>query len=187
MNRKDEYLMLKKEIDWRLQAVDNLGIFMYTVFATIIGFALSMDMVELLLLPYVIIVPVVLKVANHKYSVGYIAGYLCEILEDNNEFFQWETLHKRYYHVNNRRNREKVIYYGSSFEYILMSVLTAILFWAKYHALNIEFTTLQIHLYIFLQLGIIIFVSYITFSYMNFQKFKSDLFENWSRVKSTIE
>lgn len=108
------------QLTWRLKVIDSLGTFTYTIFVSILGVALSTNAIELLLLPYVVIVPISLKVANHKYSVGYIAAYMNKFLEEHNEenSFKWENFHMKYYEINQRMLREKLIYYGSSAEYI---------------------------------------------------------------------
>ena len=67
MKNEKEYLMLRDEITWRLKVIDTLGTFTYTIFVSILGVALTTNIIELLLLPYVVIVPISLKVANHKY------------------------------------------------------------------------------------------------------------------------
>lgn len=186
MENEKEYLMLRDEITWRLKVIDTLGTFTYTIFVSILGVALSTGILELLLLPYVVIVPISLKVANHKYSVGYIATYLNCFLEDchRKECFKWESLHMKYYKVNPRTFKENVIYYGSSAEYALMVILTTIIFWIKYlHQNIIKFSVVQMHGYIFLQVSVIVLVLYVTISYMNFQKTKPILLLNWSKVK----
>ena len=181
--------MLRDEITWRLKVIDTLRTFSYTIFVSILGVALSTNIIELLLLPYVVIVPISLKVANHKYSVGYIAAYLNKFLEDCNqeESFKWEKMHMKYYEINSRTLREKVIYYGSSAEYVLMVILTTIIFWIKYfNQTEIKFSVMQMHGYILLQVIIIILVIYVTISYMSFQKIKPALILNWNKVKEMI-
>lgn len=189
MKNEKEYLMLRDEITWRLRAIDTLGTFTYTIFISILGVALSTNILELLLLPYVIIVPMSLKVANHKYSIGYIAAYLNQFLEDSNseESFKWEKSHVKYYEINPRIFKEKVLYYGSSAEYALMVILTTIIFWIKYfHQSDINFSIIQIHGYVFLQIIIIILVIYVTISYISFQKIKPIYILNWDKVKEII-
>lgn len=186
MKNEKEYLMLRDEITWRLKVIDTLGTFTYTIFVSILGVALSTNTLELLLLPYVVIVPISLKVANHKYSVGYIASYLNKFLEDCNreESFRWERLHMKYYETNPRTLKEKVIYYGSSAEYTLMVILTTAIFWIKYfHQSEIKFSVMQICGYVFLQAVIIILVIYVTISYMSFQKTKPTFVLNWDKVR----
>lgn len=142
MENEKEYIMLRDEITWRLKVIDTLGTFTYTIFVSILGVALSTNILELLLLPYVVIVPISLKVANHKYSVGYIAAYLNKFLEDCNrkDSFKWESLHVKYYKMNSRTFTENIIYYGASAEYSLMAILTTIIFWIKYfHQHTIKF------------------------------------------------
>ncbi|MCI8771339.1 MAG: hypothetical protein HFH73_09355 [Lachnospiraceae bacterium] len=186
MKNEKEYLMLRDEITWRLKVIDTLGTFTYTIFVSILGVALTTNIIELLLLPYVVIVPISLKVANHKYSVGYIAAYLNKFLENCNEedSFKWEKMHITYYETNPRTLREKVIYYGSSAEYASMIILTTVIFWIKYfHRSELKFSLLQIHGYIAVQTIIIFLVLYITISYMSFQKTKPALILNWDKVK----
>lgn len=83
------------------KVIDNLETFTYTIFVSILGVALSTNIIELLLLPYVVIVPISLKVANHKYSVGFIAAYMNKFLEEYNEknSFKWEKFHMKYYEI----------------------------------------------------------------------------------------
>ncbi|MBP3488845.1 MAG: hypothetical protein J6K53_10670 [Roseburia sp.] len=185
MKNEKEYLMLRDEITWRLKLVDSLATFAYTAVVTILGVALSMDVIELFLLPYVVIVPVALKVANHKYAVAYLAGYMNRVLENEKdvECFKWERYHEKYYKLNSRNIREKIIYYGSSVEYIVMSLLSSILFWGKYiKQEEIQFTVAQVYGYIVLQIIVVMFVTYISISYMSFQKTKPRTFNNWERV-----
>lgn len=166
--------------------IDTLGTFTYTVFISILGVALSTNILELFLLPFVVIVPISLKVANHKYSVGYIAGYLNVFLEDFNdeECFKWEKYHAEYYIKNPRVLKEKIIYYGASAEYILMCILTSIIFWIKYFLQSdVCFTVLQMCGYTFIQLAMIFLVTYVTISYVSFQKIKPSIILNWEKVK----
>ena len=104
VKKEKEYMMLRDEITWRLKTIDTLGTFCYTIFVSILGVALSTGVIELFLLPYVVIVPISLKVANHKYSVGYIAAYLNIFLEncDREDCLMWEKMHVRYYELNPR-------------------------------------------------------------------------------------
>ena len=67
MRNEKEYIMLRDEITWRLKVIDTLGTFTYTIFISILGVALYTNILEKLLLPYVVIVPISIKVANHKY------------------------------------------------------------------------------------------------------------------------
>lgn len=189
MRNEKEYIMLRDEITWRLKVIDTLGTFTYTIFISILGVALSTNILELLLLPYVVIVPISLKVANHKYSIGYIAAYMNRFLEDCNgeESFKWEKLHMKYYQINPRIFKEKVIYYGSSAEYALMVILTTVIFWLKYfHQNKIKFSVIQIHGYIFLQLIVTILVIYVTINYISFQKTKPIFLVCWDKVKENI-
>ena len=86
------------------------------------------------MLPYVVIVPALLKVANHKYSVAYIAAYLNKFLEKypSKDDFKWEKMHVKYYEINKRTTKEKIIYYGASAEYLLLVIVIACIFWVKY-------------------------------------------------------
>lgn len=143
--------------------------------------AFSTNVIELYLLPYIVIVPISLKVANHKYSVSYIAGYLNEFLEDlnNQDSFKWEKYHNKYYDINKRTFKEKLIYYGASAEYALMCILTTIMFWIKYYSQSkIEFTTFQKFGYVSIQFVVIILVIYITVNYVSFQKIKPSTISN---------
>ena len=93
-------------------------------------------------------------------------------------------MHVKYYEINPRTIKEKIIYYGSSAEYILMLILTTAIFWIKYFNQNeVEFSILQMHGYIFIQLFVIIFVIYISFSYMSYQRIKYTLALKWDKVK----
>ncbi len=180
--------MLRDEITWRLKAVDTLETFTYTIFVNILGVALTTNILELLLISYVVIVPITLKVANHKYSAGYIAVYMNTFLGNNNEEnnFKWERLHMKYYEINKRILKEKLIYYGSSTEYVLMVLLTTLIFWMKYfYKSDLRFSVLQMHGYIFLQTIVIILVIYVTIRHMNFQKTKPTLILNWNKVKES--
>ncbi len=144
---------------------------------------------ELLLLSYVVIIPISLKVANHKYSVGYIVSYMNKFLEEHNEenSFKWEKFYMKYYEINQRTFREKLIYYGLSAEYALMTILTTAIFGIKYlYQSKIKFSAFQMHGYIFLQIIIIIFVIYVTISYMSFQKNKTYVYFKLEQGKKDI-
>ncbi len=58
MKNEKEYLILRDEITWRLKAIDTLGTFTYTIFISILGVALSTNIIELFLLPFVVILPI---------------------------------------------------------------------------------------------------------------------------------
>ena len=186
MKNEKEYLILRDEITWRLKAIDTLGTFTYTIFISILGVALSTNIIELFLLPFVVILPISLKVANHKYSVSFISAYLNQFLEDFNdeECFKWEKFHVKYYERNPRMLKEKIIYYGSYAEYVLMCILISIIFWIKYFSQEeICFTVYQIYGYILIQLTITFLVAFITISYIDCEKFKRPIIENWKKVK----
>ena len=186
MKREKEYLMLRDEITWRLKSIDTLGTYTYTIFISILGVALSTQIIELFLLPYAVILPMLLKVSNHKYSIGYLSGYLNEFLEDENDedCFKWERLYVEYRKINKRTLKEKIVYYGASFEYIAMCALAAILFWIYYfNQKELVFSIVQIYGYIILQLSSIVFAAYITFSYISFQKIKPSILDKWKNVR----
>lgn len=185
MKHEKEYLMLRNEIIWRLKVVDTLGTFTYTVFISILGVAISTNIIELFLLPFIVVVPISLKVANHKYGVAYVAGYLNEFLEDltDENCFKWEKFHVKYYNENPRELKEKIIYYGSNAEYLLICVLTSILFWIKYLSGHETYlTVVQVFGYSFIQLASIFLVTYATINYSSFQKFKPSILLKWKKV-----
>jgi len=186
MKNEKEYLMLRDEITWRLKSIDTLGAFTYTTLVTILGAALTTNIIELFLLPFVVILPISLKVANHKYSINFISAYLNQFLEDFNdeECFQWEKLRVKYYERNPRKLKEKIIFYGSYVEYILMCILISVIFWVKYFSQEkICFTVFQIYGYIFIQLTITFLVTFITINYLDCEKFKLPIIENWKKLK----
>ena len=46
MNNEKEYLMLRDEITWKLKVIDTLGTFTYTIFISILGVALSTNVIK---------------------------------------------------------------------------------------------------------------------------------------------
>lgn len=186
MKNEKEYLMLRDEITWRLKVIDTLGTSTYMVFVTILGLAMSTNIIELFLLPFIVVVPISLKVANHKYSIAYVAGYLNEFLEDltDENCFKWEKFHVKYYNENPRKLKEKIIYYGSSSEYLLICMMTSILFWTKYFFGHETYLTIiQVFCYSVIQLVSIFFVTYAAINYSNFQKFKTSILLKWRKIK----
>lgn len=190
MKNKDEYLMLRDEITWRQKVIDTLGTFTYTVFISILGIAFSTNNIEMFLLPFVVILPISLKVAYHKYSISYISVYLKLFLENINDenSFKWEHFHAMYYQKNPRGMKEKAFFYGSSVEYIIMCFLTTIFFWAKYFMQDEKnFTIFQIVIFLFVQFFVIFLVAYITIGYTVMEKKKPTIIPNWEKVKEEFE
>ncbi len=120
MKKKEEYLMLREEITWRQKVIDTLGTFTYTVFISILGIALSTNNIEMFLLPFVVILPISLKVAYHKYAISKISVYLKMFLEDINDenSFKWENFQSLYYKKNPRGMKERTFFYGSIYNVI---------------------------------------------------------------------
>lgn len=189
MSNEKEYLMLRDEIIWRLKAIDTLDTFAYTVFVTVLGIAFTTKIIELCLLSFVIIVPVSLKVANHKHAISHVSGYMREFLEDihNNQCFKWETLHSKFYWKNPRNLVENIIYYGSSIEYIIMCIFSSIILGIRFFQDKGELTLFQKSIYFFIPLVITLFVAYITINCIDFHKIKSPIIIKWRSVKEEVE
>lgn len=190
MKNKEEYLMLREEMTWRQKVIDTLGTFTYTIFVSILGIALSTNNIELFLLPFVVILPISLKVAYHKYAITKISVYLKIFLEDVNDenSFKWENYNSMYYQKNPRGMKEKTFFYGSSLEYILMCILTSIFFWIKYFMQDeICFTVFQMGIFLFIQLIVIILVVYVTVGYTVLEKKKPSIIPNWEKIKEEFE
>lgn len=186
MKGEKEYLMLRDEMTWRQKGIDTLGTFTYTAFVSILGVALSTGIIEMFLLPLVVILPISLKVAYHKYAISLIVVYLNEFLEDINDTqcFKWEKSHAMYFELNPRGIKEKIFFYGSSIEYILMCIISSIFFWIKYLSQDkVIFTILQIGGFILVQAVVIFLVTYVTIGYTVLEKKKPSIIPNWVKVK----
>lgn len=189
MNNDKEYLMLRDEIIWRLKAIDTLDTFTYTAFVGILGIAFAAEIIELCLLSFIIIVPISLKVANHKHAISHVSGYMREFLEDihKDQCFKWETLHCEFYKKNPRNLTENIIYYGSSIEYIIMCLITSFIFWIYVFQNKVEFTSFQMCIFSFIQVVVILFVTYITVNCIDFLKIKSPILLKWRKVKEEVK
>lgn len=186
MKVEKEYLMLRDEITWRQKGIDTLGTFAYTAFTSILGVALSTGIIEMFLLPLIVILPISLKVAYHKYAISLIAVYLNEFLEDINDpqCFKWEKSHAMYFELNPRGIKEKIFFYGSNIEYIMMCIISSIFFWIKYFSQDkVTFTMLQLGGFIIVQAAVIFLVTYVTIGYTVLEKKKPSIIPNWIKVK----
>lgn len=114
MKNSNEYLMIREELMWRLKSIDSLSTFTYTVFVTIIGIAFVNVTVELFILPYLIIIPMSLKVANHKYVIGMLSVYLLRLEDDKESYFKWEKY--KLENSSNKITKNKLIYLGSNMD-----------------------------------------------------------------------
>lgn len=179
-----EYFMLREEITNSAKTIDTLSTFLYTCVATLLGIAIQTNRIEFYLLPYIVIMPITFKIYNLKDSIIYLAAYLHVVLEKQVDI-HWETNHIKYYVTNKSTFAEKIIYCGTSFEFIILSLTCTILFWWQYLShINIYKIDSHFILVVIIVVQLIVngIILYLTILYMHYNLRKPAKIANWQKT-----
>lgn len=179
-----EYFMLREEIIYSAKSVDTLSAFLYTCVVALLGIAIQTNSIAFYLLPFIVIVPITFKIFALKDSIIYIAAYMHVALEGKVGIY-WETNHIKYSDKNKNTFAEKLIYYGTSFEFILLSSTCTILFWWQYlsHIGTYKITSnIVLGIIIAIQVMVNGVVLYLTILYMHFNLRKPAKISNWRKT-----
>lgn len=153
MTNKEEYLMLREEINKIYDMIEKTRNLLYVTMAAIFTFSATQKNPYLFLLPYAIIIPCYIITIDNQIGMWRIGTYLAVFLEG--EDFNWE---RRLYKFNIRTGNMFVRSYDMP--YILTSIASAFLFLinCNYSDIGLNTDTFSIILGIMLLVGFLLYI-----------------------------
>ena len=184
---KDEYDILRREIDNRMNAIHSYSMVMLTVTATIMGFAINQKHYALCLVPIIVIVPTYIKNRQLDKAICKVGAYLNVYCEG--ELFNWERRCHKWDKLGNKKNFISRVFsiYNSL---VIVCVLVAI-----YKCINDPESNITIlfgvNIKIIRILGVVLVgilaVRVMERNKIDYYTLKKEYIDNWKQIKDEEE
>jgi len=164
----NEYKMLRDEILQLISLQNTLVTFTVTSYVILVGSLYSLDSnVYLFLLPFVILIPMITRVAYYRRSLIQKSAYMIVFLEPYIPEINWETRHRDVWKELDKRKKEKFpnrFFTQRNYEFSILGLITTIIFYIRYleNPICITITTVLSLLFPLICLAFIIWVTYKT-------------------------
>lgn len=188
MHSDNEYLMLREEIMYNLNAQQKCSTFAITATITIIGFALQSEKTaipEIFLVPFIVLILSAVKVSNYKTGIEKIVSYL-EVKHERNSEFSWETSLgelRRFEAIHENKYKRLARELMETQEFSLMGIVCLVLYIAMFIKSGYADSIARVAGFSILSVLLIIFMVVTSMNYWNLTyKEIKDYIDIWNEI-----
>lgn len=124
----EEYKMLREELVNKMNKQDHLTQFTYTTFLAVWSIALTVDNEWIVMVSLLMIVPISLRIVKFRKDCAFLGAYMSVFLEKALSI-KWESNNRIYYNKYPRNKEQRMFYWFSKLDFVIIVIISSILFW----------------------------------------------------------
>lgn len=183
IKNEKEYFMLREEIMHHKKRQNTMATFACTLIASLIGIAATANVPILAAISTIFVFPLSLKFFESRYSIALLSTYMRTFLSEPG-CPNWENNLSEYYSLTQRQWHEKMVYFFSKFDFLLLSVACLVSFLYLNSKSEPKIVGFTFGFIVFIQSVITVIIFYFTCKYYSYENLKNNKMSNWIKLKA---